>query len=77
MAFGAGVLISAVAYELVFEAITLAKLSGAPALGLFAGALTFFFCDRVISNMGASVLGKKVPCVSTAAENDCPPLTDL
>jgi ZIP family zinc transporter len=53
MAFGAGVLISAVAYELVFEAVSLAKMSGAPALGLFAGALTFFFCDRFISNMGA------------------------
>ncbi|MEP5763429.1 MAG: ZIP family zinc transporter [Halieaceae bacterium] len=53
MAFGAGVLISAVAYELVFEAVTLAKMSGGPALGLFAGALTFFLADRVISNMGA------------------------
>jgi ZIP family zinc transporter len=45
MAFGAGVLIAAVAYELVFEAIQLAKLTGLPTFGLFSGAFTFFFCD--------------------------------
>jgi len=54
MAFGAGVLISAVAYELVFEALQLAKLTGFPTLGLFAGALTFFFSDRLIGRMGGS-----------------------
>ncbi len=42
MAFGAGTLISAVSYELIFEAVRIAKLSGFPALGLFAGAFTFF-----------------------------------
>ena len=35
LAFGAGVLLSATAYELVFEAITLAKGSGYPRTGLF------------------------------------------
>ena len=52
MAFGAGVLISAVAYELVYEAVATGKGSGGPTLGLAAGALTFFFADRFISNMG-------------------------
>ena len=32
MGFGAGVLVSAVAYELVYEAVHLAKMSGFPAL---------------------------------------------
>jgi hypothetical protein len=54
MAFEAGVLISAVSYELVFEAIHLAKLTGFPAMGLFAGAFTFFFCDQLIGKIGAS-----------------------
>jgi ZIP family zinc transporter len=53
MAFGAGVLISAVAYELVFEAISEAKGTGAIGLGLFAGAFTFFFADRAIGKIGA------------------------
>jgi zinc transporter ZupT len=46
MAFGAGVLISAVAYELVDEAVTTSAGSGGVALGLFAGALTFFVATR-------------------------------
>ena len=54
MAFGAGVLISAVAYELVFEALHTAKLTGVPTMGFFAGAFTFFFCDRLIERMGGS-----------------------
>ena len=52
MAFGAGVLISAVSYELIFEAVSLGKFTGGPALGLLSGALVFFFADRVISSMG-------------------------
>ncbi len=54
LGFGAGVLISAVAYELVFEAVQLAKLTGFPTMGLFAGAFTFFFSDRLIGGMGGS-----------------------
>ncbi len=53
MAFGAGTLISAISYELIFEAVRLAPRSGFPAFGLFAGALTFFFADKLIGNMGA------------------------
>ena len=43
MAFGAGVLISAVAYELVEDAFGTAGGTGAVALGLLAGAFTFYF----------------------------------
>ena len=48
MAFGAGVLISAVAYELVLEATEAALGSGAAAAGLAAGALAFFAGDALI-----------------------------
>jgi ZIP family zinc transporter len=54
MAFGAGVLISAVAYELVFEAVSTTPGTGFPVLGLFAGAATFFVADRYVSGMVAS-----------------------
>jgi ZIP family zinc transporter len=54
MAFGAGVLISAVSYELILEAVKLAYKSGATATGIFAGALTFFFSDLLIGKVGAS-----------------------
>jgi len=53
MAFGAGTLISAISYELIFEAVKLGKGTGFPAYGLFAGALTFFFADKVIARFGA------------------------
>jgi ZIP family zinc transporter len=52
MAFGAGVLISAVAYELVGEAFETAAGSGAVALGLFAGAAVFFGGDALIDRLG-------------------------
>jgi ZIP family zinc transporter len=54
MAFGAGVLISAVAYELVDEAFTTSKGAGGVASGLAAGALVFFAGDWVIDSMGGS-----------------------
>lgn len=54
MAFGAGVLISAVAYELILEAVRQAYGSGAVATGIFAGALTFFFMDRLIEKYSGS-----------------------
>jgi zinc transporter, ZIP family len=52
MGFGAGALISAVAYELMFEAIKLAKGSGFPAFGFFLGALVFFFSDKFLESVG-------------------------
>ena len=54
MAFGAGVLISAVSYELVLDAVRLAYKTGAVGLGIFAGAFTFYFADMWISKAGAS-----------------------
>ena len=53
MAFGGGVLISAIAYELVEEAV--GKGTGHPlALGLFAGSITFFVGDLLIDRLGGS-----------------------
>jgi zinc transporter, ZIP family len=52
MAFGAGTLISAVSYELIYEAVKIGKGTGFPAFGIFAGALTFFFSEKLIDNMG-------------------------
>lgn len=54
MAFGAGVLLSAVAYELVFQAVRLAKGSGFPALGFLLGALVFFSVERLIHAIGGA-----------------------
>jgi len=51
MAFGAGVLISAVAYELVLDAVD----EGSPAtlaLGIFAGAITFYVGDALLDKKG-------------------------
>jgi zinc transporter, ZIP family len=53
MAFGAGTLISAISYELIFEAVKLGRGSGFPAFGLFAGALTFYFADLLIEKFGS------------------------
>ena len=53
MAFGAGTLISAVSYELIYEAMKLGKGTGFPAFGVFAGSFTFFFADKFIEKLGA------------------------
>jgi ZIP family zinc transporter len=52
MAFGAGVLISAVAYELVLEAFETSAGEGGIALGLFAGSLLFFGAEMLIDRLG-------------------------
>ena len=52
MAFGSGVLISAVAFELVQEAFDTAGGSGTVALGLFVGSCVFFAGDALIDRMG-------------------------
>jgi zinc transporter, ZIP family len=54
MGFGAGTLISAISYELIFESVSMAKGSGFPAFGFFAGAFTFFFADKLIGKYGAA-----------------------
>ena len=54
MAFGAGVLISAVAYELVHEAFETSAGDGGIALGLFAGSAVFFGAEVLIDRLGSS-----------------------
>jgi zinc transporter, ZIP family len=52
MAFGAGVLISAVAYELVAEAVEAGSSLAPVAFGLGAGALVFYLGDLAIDRAG-------------------------
>ena len=52
MGFGAGVLISAVAFDLVEEAAGKSTGNGALIAGLFAGCLVYFGGDRLIDNLG-------------------------
>jgi ZIP family zinc transporter len=54
MAFGAGVLISAVAFELVLQGFRTSAGEGGVAIGLFAGSLTFFAGDALIDRLGGS-----------------------
>ena len=65
MAFGAGVLISAVAFELVEEGIRKGNEAGnwqwPIALGLTAGALTFFVGDLYIDRMGGNERKRSQP----------------
>jgi ZIP family zinc transporter len=52
MGFGAGVLLSAVAYELIANAIETESGLRATTLGLFAGSLVFTFGDTFIARLG-------------------------
>jgi ZIP family zinc transporter len=54
MGFGAGTLISAVSYELIFEAVKLGRGSWYAAYGFFSGALVFFLSDKLIGEYAAS-----------------------
>ena len=65
MGFGAGVLISAVAFDLVDEAARKSTGHGALVVGVFAGCLVFFFGDRLIDRLGGG--DRKDP---TGAEDD-------
>jgi ZIP family zinc transporter len=51
MAFGAGVLISAIAFDLTEEALDIGD-PGATALGLFAGAFVYFAGNRILARRG-------------------------
>jgi ZIP family zinc transporter len=53
MAFGAGVLISSVSFELVEEAFDTSMGFGGVGLGLFAGAATFYLGDALLDRFGA------------------------
>jgi ZIP family zinc transporter len=52
MGFGVGVLISAVAFDLIEEAAQKSTGNGWVAGGLFAGCLVFFGGDRLIDRLG-------------------------
>jgi ZIP family zinc transporter len=52
MGFGAGVLISAVAFDLIEEATAKSTGNGWPVGGFFAGCLVFFGGDRLIDRLG-------------------------
>jgi zinc transporter, ZIP family len=52
MAFGAGVLLSAVAYELVHEAFETSAGDGGIALGLLSGSAVFFAAEVLIDRLG-------------------------
>ena len=52
MGFGAGVLISAVAFDLIEEALAESTGRGFIAFGIFAGCLVFFIGDRLIDGLG-------------------------
>lgn len=54
MAFGAGVLISALSFELVQEAVEVSGGSGGTVIGFFSGALAFTLGDLAISRWGYS-----------------------
>ena len=54
MAFGSGVLISAVAFELVEDAFEASQLLSDVALGLFAGCAVFSIGDAVIDRLGGA-----------------------
>lgn len=53
MGFGAGTLISAISYELIFEAVKIGKGTGFPGYGFFAGAACFYLSDKLIGKFGA------------------------
>ena len=52
MAFGAGVLISAVSFDLVEEAVDKSSGNGRVVAGVFAGCLVFFGGDWLIDRLG-------------------------
>jgi ZIP family zinc transporter len=54
MAFGSGVLISAIAFDLVQEAVEKSSGHGWAVGGFFAGCLVFFGGDRLIDRLGGS-----------------------
>jgi zinc transporter, ZIP family len=72
MAFGAGVLFSAVAYDLVLEAVDISGGPGIP-IGIAAGAVTFFVGDRMIERAG----GGQRKGVQKAAEGGASPKAEI
>jgi zinc transporter, ZIP family len=52
MAFGAGAIVSAVAYQLVLGAVEVSSDFGAVGLGIAVGALTYYLADRWVDGLG-------------------------
>ena len=67
MAFGAGVLISAVAFELVHEAFETSAGDGGIALGLLAGSSVFFAAEVLIDRLGERRRSSDDPASTSAA----------
>src|SRR5580765_1323388 len=72
MGFGAGVLISAVAFDLVDEAISKSSGHGWVIGGFLAGCLTFFGGNRLISRVGGRRRGSLSPTSSSATPSSIP-----
>lgn len=66
LAFGSGVLISAVAFDLVEEAHDITNGSGGVAAGLFVGCLVFFVGDSLIDRIGGA---RRTPAMSAPPSN--------
>jgi ZIP family zinc transporter len=64
MAFGAGVLLSAVSFELIDEAASIGGGGAAVVLGVFAGAATFTVGDIAIGRFQRRHRGQVMPAVS-------------
>lgn len=60
IAFGVGTLVSAVAYDLVEEAVHVSATGGAVAAGFVCGALVYFVGDEAIDRMGGATSGLSV-----------------
>lgn len=58
MGFGAGVLLSAVSFELIDEALTVSGGEGSTVLGFFSGALVFYLGDSLIARIGKNSEGE-------------------
>jgi zinc transporter, ZIP family len=65
LAFGAGALISAVSFDLAQEGVQLGG-RDAVALGLAAGAVTYFLLDRAVERIGSAPQGRPRPSTATA-----------
>ena len=72
MGFGAGVLVSAVAFDLVDEAVEKSSGTGWAAAGLFAGCLVFFAGDQLIDRLGG---GNRKDATGTEEEGGGSPLS--
>ena len=66
LAFGGGALIASVSFELAEEAVSVGGPT-ATAIGLAAGALTYFLADRAIEGGGAAGKGTDAPAAGTGA----------